>query len=298
MTALAEAGLRLPHERPGKHRLPCPECDKGRCDDALQVTVTQQRWAFWKCWRCAWEGRAPLDDMPAQCEPQPRPRLVKPAPVPRVTPAGLSPWAQNLLGTCEPVTADTIAGIYLRTRGCAMPENDVLWHPALPHPSGHVGPALVAVVTDALTGERVNLHRTWLAADGSGKADIAKPRLLLKGHRKHGGVVRLFDDELVSTGLCVAEGIETALTAALGFTPVWACLDACNLAAFPVLPGVECLTIVADNDPPNPKTGRRAGIEAAWACAASWTKADAQVRVWVAPDEGQDLNDFVREDAA
>jgi hypothetical protein len=82
MTALAEAGLRLPHERPGKHRLPCPECDKGRCDDALQVTVTQQRWAFWKCWRCAWEGRAPLDDMPAQCEPQPRPRLVKPAPVP------------------------------------------------------------------------------------------------------------------------------------------------------------------------------------------------------------------------
>jgi hypothetical protein len=39
----------------------------------------------------------------------------------------------------------------------------VLWHPALPHPSGHVGPAIVAVVTDALTGEPINLHRTWLA---------------------------------------------------------------------------------------------------------------------------------------
>ena len=111
-------------------------------------------------------------------------------------------------------------------------------------------------------------------------------------------MVRLFPDEELATGLCVAEGLETALSAAKGFRPVWATIDAGNLAAFPVLPGVECLTIVADNDPANPRTGRRAGIEAAWACAASWTKAGAQVRVWVAPDEGQDLNDFVREDAA
>jgi len=298
MTALAEAGLRLPHERPGKHRLPCPECDKGRCDDALQVTVTQQRWAFWKCWRCGWEGKEPLDDAAPRREPRTRPRLVKPAPAPRAMPAGLSPWAQNLLGTCEPVTADTIAGIYLRTRGCAMPENDVLWHPALPHPSGHVGPALVAVVTDALTGERVNLHRTWLAADGSGKADVAKPRLLLKGHRKHGGVVRLFPDEELTTGLCVAEGLETALSAAKGFRPTWATIDAGNLATLPVLPGVETLTIIADNDPPNPVTGRRAGVEAAEACALRWTDAGAEARVWLAPDEGADLNDYVREVAA
>ncbi len=296
MTALAEAGIRLPHERPGKPRLPCPECDKGRSDDALQVTVTEQRWAFWKCWRCGWESKAPLDDMPTRREP--RPHLVKPAPAPRAAPAGLSPWAQNLLGTCEPVTADSTAGVYLHARGCALAENDVLWHPALPHPSGHVGPAIVAVVTDALTGERINLHRTWLAADGGGKADIAKQRLLLKGHRKHGGVVRLFDDEELSTGLCVAEGLETALSAAKGFRPTWATLDAGNLAVLPVLPGVEALTIVADNDPPNPATGRHAGIEAAWACAASWTKAGAEVRVWLAPDEGADLNDYVREVAA
>jgi hypothetical protein len=79
VSALAEAGVRLPHEQPGKHRLSCPECDKGRDDDALQVTVTPRRWAFWKCWRCSWGGKAPLDDMPARSEPQPRPHLVKPA---------------------------------------------------------------------------------------------------------------------------------------------------------------------------------------------------------------------------
>ena len=111
-------------------------------------------------------------------------------------------------------------------------------------------------------------------------------------------MVRLFADEELTTGLCVAEGLETALSAAKGFRPTWATLDAGNLAALPVLPGVEALTIVADNDPPNPRTGRRTGIEAAWACAASWTKAGAEVRVWLAPDEGADLNDYVREVAA
>ena len=151
---------------------------------------------------------------------------------------------------------------------------------------------------DGLAGEPISLHRTWLAADGSGKADVPKPRLLLKHHRKHGGVVRLFPDEELTTGLCVAEGLETALSAAKGFRPVWVTLDAGNLAALPVLPGVEALTIVADNDPPNPATGRRAGVEAAWACAASWTKAGAEVRVWLAPDEGEDLNDFARRTAA
>jgi len=206
--------------------------------------------------------------------------------------------AQALLRGCRPVTAGSPPDLYLRARGCAPPENDVLWHPALPHPCGHTGPGIVAVITDAFTGAPINLHRTWLAADGSGKADIPKPRLLLKGHRKHGGVVRLLPDEELTTGLCVAEGLETALTAAKGFRPAWACLDAGNLAAFPVLPGVEALTIVADHDRPNPRTGRRAGTEAAEACTRRWTEAGAEVRVWQAPDEGEDLNDFVREAAA
>jgi hypothetical protein len=45
-------------------------------------------------------------------------------------------------------------------------------------------------------------------------------------------------------------------------------------------------------------TGRRAGVEAAEACALRWTDAGAEARVWLAPDEGADLNDYVREVAA
>jgi hypothetical protein len=290
MSALAEAGIRLPHERPAKHRLPCPECDKGRSDTALQVTVTAQRWAFWKCWRCPWEGKAPLDEERPVERPSRPLQLAEPESAPR--PSGLTAKAQALLRSCRPITAGSPPSNYFQGRGCVPPENNVLWHPTLQHPSGHVGPGIVAIVTDVLTGERINLHRTWLKPDGSGKAEIDKPRLLLKGHRKHGGVVRLWPDEEVSTGLCIAEGLETALTTAHGFTPVWACIDAGNLAAFPVLPGIESLTIVADHDKPNPKTGKRAGIEAAEACAERWLSAEKEVRIWRAGTEGQDFNDW------
>jgi hypothetical protein len=203
---------------------------------------------------------------------------------------GLSCAARRLWKARHPLTAGSPPARYLRGRGCDLPPNDVGWLPALPHPSGYIGPCVLALVTDILTGEPINIHRTWLAADGSGKAPVGKPRLLMKGHRKKGGVVRLWPDEELTYGLCVAEGLETALTAAHGFTPVWACLDAGNLAALPILPGVEALTIVADHD--------EAGTRAADACGRRWLEAGCEVRVWKAPVRGADLNDFVRGAAA
>ena len=40
---------------------------------------------------------------------------------------------------------------------------------------------ILARITDALTGEPIGLHQTWLTLDGSGKAPVERPRLLLKG---------------------------------------------------------------------------------------------------------------------
>jgi hypothetical protein len=45
----------------------------------------------------------------------------------------------------------------------------------------------------------------------------------------------------------------------LSFTPAWALGDAGNVRAFPVLSGIECLTIVVDNDEGG--TGQRAAPE-------------------------------------
>jgi hypothetical protein len=282
MSALAEGGIRLPHEHPGKHRLPCPQCEKGRSDDALEVTVTPRRWTFWKCYRCGLEGRAPLDEG-AHHHREPRHlRLEAPPETPR--PNELTAGAKRLLAGCKPITKSSPAADYLAIRGCTTPDNDVLWHPALRHRSGHIGPAIVAIVTDIVTGERINLHRTWIKPDGAGKAEIEKPRLLLKHHRAHGGVIRLFPDEAVTTGLCIAEGLETTLSAAHGFTPAWATLDAGNLATFPVLDGIECLTVAVDHD--------RAGLAAFNTVAARWLAAGREVRQWLPPDYGADINDW------
>jgi putative DNA primase/helicase len=155
-------------------------------------------------------------------------------------------------------------------------------------------------VTDVLTCEPSNLHRTWLARDGRGKAPIDTPRRLLKGHRSR-GVIRLWPDSEVTMGLVLGEGIETCLAAALdGLTPVWATMSAGNLANFPVLPGIEGITVLVDHDRPNPKTGKRAGHEAAYQLIQRYTQAGfdpkRDIRVIMPPTEGEDVNDLVRRD--
>jgi hypothetical protein len=69
---------------------------------------------------------------------------------------------------------------------------------------------------------------------------------------------------------------------------VWACIDAGNLAALPVLDGVEHLTIAADND--------AAGQAAAQTCATRWAAAGRTVTVTV--QRQNDLNDLCMEVAA
>ena len=50
-------------------------------------------------------------------------------------------------------------------------------------------------------------------------AGVSPPRMLLGKHRKAGGVIRLWPDDSVTSGLAVAEEIETALTVATVFKP-------------------------------------------------------------------------------
>jgi hypothetical protein len=179
----------------------------------------------------------------------------------------------------------SVAEAYLRARGCRFPpaSSHLRWIENARHRSGHVGPALVALVTHAETRRPMTLHRTWITA--TGKADVSPAKMLWPGCPAKGGVIRLWPDECVVGGLAIAEGIETALSLAHGFTPVWSCIDAGNLAAFPVLAGVESLLIGADHDD--------AGLRAAEACARRWHAAGRAVRIALAPEAGADLNDLV-----
>ena len=275
--------------KPGSYRMRCPACakDKRPVDRTLGVTLRDNGEGVAHCHRChAVETHRPT--RPARTNRRPAPaRPAPPPPPPPATHPRLSDQGLALWRTCQPLAGTAPA--YLHARRCRIPPKDghLRWHPRLRHPSGYVGPALVALITDTLTREPLSLHWTWGQADGR-KAEVQPPRLLLARHRKQGGVIRLWPDEAVTTGLGVAEGIESALSLAWGFMPVWACIDAGNLAALPVLAGIEHLTVAADND--------SAGQAAAQTCATRWAAAGRTISVTV--QRQNDLNDLCMEVAA
>ena len=249
-----------------RRRAPCPVCNRGPRDTALSVT-TDHRGTVAHCFRC---GYVKADNHAS-------------TPHNRATAKAHRPWrdvSEHLWGSSESLHG-SLAAMYLRRRGCRLPpvDGDLRFLPARgDHPA-----AMLGRVTDAITAQPISLHFTHLNADGTKVSEHSKS--LLAGHRKAGGVIRLWPDEAVTLGLAVAEGIESALAAAHGFTPVWAAIDAGNLSAFPVLKGIEALTIVADHD--------QTGLLAAFRCAQRW--ADAGRTAWIAtpPVEGQDAADLV-----
>lgn len=174
---------------------------------------------------------------------------------------------------CRPIEAESIAGRYLLGRNCRLPpfDGDLRWRSRVKHWRAHrSSPALVALVTDPKSATPRSLHFTFLNADGTGKAPVEPQRLFLPGHSIKGGVCRLWPDEAVETALGVAEGLETALTLARGFAPVWATLSASSMGDLPVLGGIEALTMAVDRD--------RAGERAASAVAQRWIAAGREVR--------------------
>ena len=259
-------------------RGPCPQCNKGPKDRALSTT-TDERGTVSYCHRCQY----------TEVHNTERPRIepVRSAPAKSEQPAEWSATAEGIWRRTLPLRG-TLGEVYLRHRGCMLPPGDSdLRHldPTDRHP-----PTLCAKITDAVTNAPLSLHFTRLASDGRGKAGGEQDKLLLAGHRKRGGVIRLWPDDCVTYGLGVAEGLESALAAAHLFQPIWACVDAGNLAALPVFAGVESLVIFADHD--------TAGLKAARECARRWADAGREARIRAPRVPGADAADVAKEVAA
>src|SRR6185437_1758932 len=260
----------------GTFRRPCPECDRGPKDRALAVSIKPDGQAVYFCHRCHLRGAVRGDHQ--RCA----------APV--AAPPGqqyesLSDKGRELWRSCQPIAGEARA--YLEARCCVLPPTDghLRWRSRLRHPCWHVGPALVALVTDAISGMPMTLHRTWITSTGK-KAALDLPRLLLGKQRKAGGVIRLWPGDAVAHGLAVAEGIETALAGVHGFTPVWSCIDADNLSNLPLLKAIDALTIFADHDD--------AGLSSAATLARRWADAGRHVVIATPATEGFDMADEVR----
>ncbi|MBB2157995.1 DNA primase [Gluconacetobacter diazotrophicus] len=106
-------------------------------------------------------------------------------------------------------------------------------------------PAMIAAVTD-LDGTLTGVHRTWLAADGRGKAPVDHPRRALGGLLGH--AVRF---GVAADVLAAGEGIETVLSLRqiLPDLPLAACLSSAHLAAMIFPPLLRRLYVLRDDDP-------------------------------------------------
>lgn len=178
----------------------------------------------------------------------------------------------------------TVVDAYLRSRGLAIEDGmagGVLrFHSALRFESGTV-PGMMGLYRDIRTDEPCGIHRTFLDPQGQ---KLGRKML----GRAKGVAIKLDGNDTVSLGLTIGEGIETVLSGRIaGFRPGWALGSAGAIADFPVLPGVECLTILGETD----DTG--ANERAVRVCAHRWLDAGVEVQV-IRPRRRGDLNDVLQ----
>jgi putative DNA primase/helicase len=180
------------------------------------------------------------------------------------------------------VATGTLVELYLRSRGIVMPAPPTLRFLQLTKhsPSDQLLPAMIAAVTVWPERRPCAVHRTFLAADGRGKAAVDTPRLTLGPCRR--GAVRLAE---ATNELMVGEGIETCLAAmqATG-KPAWAALSTAGLRNLEIPGQVQEVVVLADADLP--------GEEAAQYAARRWVRDGRRVRI-ARPPKGQDFNDLL-----
>jgi hypothetical protein len=188
---------------------------------------------------------------------------------------------EQYLREIRQIDTDAVADVLERT-------DAIGWHPSVrlyePDHSLHdqkLG-CIIGIMTDPVTAKPTGaISRTYLGPDGK---KIGKAKTL----GRPAEIIRLTPDEDVLGGLHIAEGLETALTGmSKGLRPMWATGSTSIMARFPVVSGIETLTIVTDND------DNGAGQRACEECAARWHAAGREVFI-IEPSVGKDLNDAIR----
>jgi hypothetical protein len=211
--------------------------------------------------------------------------------LPKLTPHDIVRIVRRIEDECAS-GAGTLMETYIRGRRIAIELPPTLrFHPWLYHAeSGTGAPAMVALL-QAANGARVPaLHRTWIATDGSGKANLIPIRKSLGSVSSHS--VHLGQP---SSRLIIGEGIETTLSALQIWGPffdAWATLSTSGMTALAVPDTAIDIVITSDNDP----AGRKA---AASLCDRLLRENPTRnVNVYTPTDDLNDFNDVLMEGMA
>lgn len=220
----------------------CPLCGPSCNTPSNRVRKVMRIWnegddfITYHCERCGESGYAKAEGA-RQSAPRPRPVKTEPTPDKRKT--------ARFLWTQRKAIAGSIAERYLReARGYRGPLPPTLGF--LPARGEHP-PAMIAafgVDDDTVAG----VHLTKLKPDGSGKADVEKPKIMI-GPSKGQPIVLAPCNDLL--GLAITEGIEDALTVhELTGLGAWAAGAAGRMPSLAdaVPEYVECVSIFVDDD--------------------------------------------------
>jgi putative DNA primase/helicase len=171
---------------------------------------------------------------------------------------------------------DTLVETYLHSRHLELPIGDaVIRHAPKIGLHGEPEAIMVGLMRDVATDEPVAVHRTYIDHNGN------------KTERKILGPSRGAAVKLAPAGaaLVLAEGTETGLAAvAAGMNPVWAMGSAGAIGSLPLLPSVERLVILAEND-------GGASRDAVSACGHRWEGASGKQLFVVTPTVSKDFAD-------
>ena len=263
---------------------PCPVCQPERRKDQDALTLSDgpdRLFAHCKKSGCTFRDILVAAGMtPGTCQPPDPLVLARRRADEQAKSQKKAALAQRLWAEAVPIRG-TLAETYLRGRciSCVLPET-LRFLPDCWHPTAKRFPALVALVEG---GEGFAVHRTYLRADGFGKAAVGPAKAMLGAVR--GGAVRL---NAGAGPLVVSEGIETALSLASGLlngpATIWAALSTSGMDSLrlPALAGR--LTTATDGDEPGRKAGEALAVRAT---AVGW-----RVSLLPAP-LGRDWNDLL-----
>jgi DNA polymerase len=190
--------------------------------------------------------------------------------------------------------AGTIGERYLsETRGIdvgKLPlkiEDALRFHPRCVFGARAVHPCIVALMRDPVTAVPVGIHRIGLAVENGVVVKLDRMALGRMG-------VVMFWPMIGRGRLVVGEGIETVLAAATRISyenapliPAWSAVARGGLGRLPVLPRVERLILLVDND----ENGE--GQRAAEQCRRVWKSAGRITVPLIPKQRGWDFNDVV-----
>jgi CHC2-type zinc finger protein/Toprim domain-containing protein len=189
----------------------------------------------------------------------------------------------------------TLAEAYLVARHIdisGLPTAALRFHPRCIFGRGNYVPALLALFRDPVTNKPTGIHRIRLALDNQ---KVERRALGPIG----GSVIKLWPDEDVTYGLVIGEGIETTLAAATRIKyrgtllqPAWSAGNEDNLANFPVIDGINMLTVLVDHDANN------VGQEAAARCIRRWRQASHEAFGLIPKQVDSDFNDLIKKRAS